>query len=158
MLPITPGDHTSTPIAYIDGPRFDAIALAGHHDELERFLHSPGPDARDEQDQTVLMRSARSGDLLTVVRLLSLGADPLAVDPHGTTALHCAAVSGDAGITGCLIDAGAPVDARDDQSRTPLWLAASHHLPESEVVDTLLRSGADPHLRDRNGTCPEDLL
>lgn len=161
VLPIASGNDDRNLIHYIhyvDGGRFDEIMLTGDLTGLGKFLDNAGPNARDSSDRTVLMRAAESGNLMVVARLLDLGADPTLTTPDGTTALHTAARSGDDGIVECLIAAGAHVDAVDKNNRTALWHAAAHQLPDSAVVDVLLRAGAQRYMRDINGVSPEDLL
>lgn len=158
MFTIISGNKDRNLISYVDGGRFDEIMLTGDLAGMGRFLTNTGPDARDDHDRTVLMRAAEAGNLMVVARLLDLGADPDLMDPHGTTALHLAAVTGDDGVVEILINAGAIVDKLDNKDRTPLWYATAHHLPESTVVEVLLRAGANPKLRDHNGVSPEDML
>ncbi|MCK2199520.1 ankyrin repeat domain-containing protein [Corynebacterium callunae] len=158
MLPITSGNSDRNLISYVDGGRFDEIMLTGDLTGINKFLNNAGPNARDAHDRPVLNRAAEAGNLMVVARLLDLGANPNIADLQGATALHRAAVIGDDGIVECLINAGAEVDALDCQMRTPLWYAAANHLPDSEVVDVLLRAGANTHHRDVNGVSPEDLL
>ncbi len=63
-----------------------------------------------------------------------------------------AAIGGDAGITGLLLDAGARHDARAKLGWTALGLAAvKGHV---EVARTLLDAGADPGARDAYGWTP----
>ena len=158
MLPITSGNEDRNLIRLVDGGRFDEIMLTGDLTGIGRFLTNTGPNARDNQERTVLMRAAEAGNLMVVARLLDLGADPTLSDPKGTTALHLAAVTGDDGVVELLINAGAPVDPRDCQMRTPLWHAAANNLPDSSVVEIFLRAGANPKLRDNNGVSPDDMM
>lgn len=158
VLPIASGNDDHNLINHVDGGRFDEIMLTGDLTGISRFLTNAGPDARDDHDRTVLMRAAEAGNLMVVARLLDLGADPTLTDPQGITAVHLAAVSGDDGIVEILIHAGASVDSLDSQHRTPLWHAAANHLPDSAVVEVLLRVGANPRHRDINGVSPDDLM
>lgn len=158
MLPIASGNDDHNLINHVDGGRFDEIMLTGDLTGIGRFLTNAGPNARDDHDRTVLMRAAEAGNLMVVARLLDLGADPTVTDPRGTTAMHLAAVTGDDGIVEILINAGAPVDPLDNLHRTPLWYAAAKHLPDSAVVEVLLRAGAHPRRRDTNGVSPDDLM
>ncbi len=48
-----------------------------------------------------------------------------------------------------LLAQGASPDARDEEQRTPLMLAAAEG--HRELVQVLLEAGADPNLRDRDG-------
>lgn len=158
VLPLTSGNDDRNLINYVDGGRFDDIMLTGDLTGLGRFLTNAGPNARDDADRTVLMRAAEAGNLMVVARLLDLGADPSLTDPRGTTSLHLAAVAGDDGIVEILINSGAVVDPIDCLHRTPLWYAAAHNLPDSNVVEVFLRAGADTKRRDINGVSPDDML
>lgn len=132
--------------------------LGGNLDALDSYLSGPGINSRNREDQTILMRAAADHNLLVLAHLLSAGADPTLHDVADRTALHHAAIAGnDAGVE-LLIDVGAELDARDRDNRTPLWHAAALHLPDSAVVDVLLRAGANPNLRDARGVSPEDML
>ncbi|QGU07722.1 Ankyrin repeat protein [Corynebacterium occultum] len=145
-------------IRYFDESRIDALLLHRDLDALDAFLLGPGIDARDRSGHTVLMRAAAEFNLLVLAHLLSGGADPSLVDDRARTALHHAAIVGNDAAAELLVDAGAPVDATDQELRTPLWHAASQHLPDSAIVDVLLRAGADPRKRDIHGVCPEDMI
>jgi FOG: Ankyrin repeat len=158
VLPTASGNKDRIVINYIDGERFQDILLTGTRTELNGLLVSAGPDARDEQDRSVLMRAAEAGNLLFVAHLLDMGADTSLIDPDGHTALHLAAIDGDDGVIEMLISAGAEVDALDSQNRTPLWYACANNYPDSAAVEVLLRAGADTRLRDQAGVSPGDML
>jgi len=81
------------------------------------------------------------------------------------TPLSSAAESGFAELAGVLLAAGAVLEDADEDGRTALWLAARHS--RLAVVRLLLQHGADPGLKDANGTsvleaamvgCNEDLV
>lgn len=76
MFPIISGDQDRNLINHVDGGRFDEIMLTGDLIGMGKFLTNAGPNARDDQDRTVLMRAAEAGNLMVVARLLDLGADP----------------------------------------------------------------------------------
>jgi ankyrin repeat protein len=81
--------------------------------------------------------------------LLRYGARVDALNQTGGTALHDAALGGSPAVIDLLIQHGAKVDAVDRESgATPLMVAAS--MGRTEAVATLLKRGADPHLKDRN--------
>lgn len=68
------------------------------------------------------------------------------------TRLLDAAHSGDAAAVTALLAAGADIETRDDQRRTPLLLAALADHPEA--ARTLVAAGADPDARDYRQDTP----
>jgi ankyrin repeat protein len=97
-----------------------------------------------------LSMAAGLGDVRSVRHLLAAGADVAAVSGlTGRTALHAAASAGSSGVCAALLQAGADLASLDSHDCTPLLLAAvgSH----SQVVQFLLRRGADPTICDADG-------
>ena len=66
---------------------------------------------------------------------------PSAAELQAYQGLHAAAVKGDSATIEKLVKAGAAIDARDGQARTPLHVAAYMSKPEAAL--TLIRLGAD---------------
>ncbi|MCO5059841.1 MAG: ankyrin repeat domain-containing protein [Rhizobiaceae bacterium] len=122
----------------------EAIQSGRHH--LARRLIDAGAtvDGQSYGRQSPLHAAARWGAYSTLAAdLIALGADPRAVDPSsGETPLHVAASSLHADTVRLFVDAGTPVDARDDVGRTALFVAASRGLLAN--VRILLDAGADP--------------
>lgn len=88
--------------------------------------------------------------------LLKHGAKVDARNAEGATALHDAALAGQRAVAAALLDAGAPIDARDSESQaTPLHRAASWG--RVDVVKLLLERGADARLTDKSGHTALDL-
>jgi len=87
--------------------------------------------------------------------LLERGADLMAKDEKGRTALHLAAAAGRTKVVEFLLSRGAEIDARDSQGRTPLMLAASRG--RKQTVKLLLDKGADPNAVDQEGNRPLEL-
>ncbi|MGD7000966.1 ankyrin repeat domain-containing protein [Corynebacterium halotolerans] len=154
----SPVSSSSELIRYFDESRIEPLFLSCDLAALDTYLAGPGVDARGRHEETLLMRAADEHNLLVLSHLLSAGADPLLHDAAGRTALHHAALAGNDAAAELLIAAGAEVDARDNDGRTALWHAAALHLPDSAIVDVLLRSGAGGRLRDDRGVSPDDML
>ena len=76
-----------------------------------------------------------------VDRLIRAGADVLAADRGGITALHRAARAGDGRIVDMLVRRGAALDPRDGKWRTPLYHAIG--LRKYAAAKALIESGAD---------------
>src|SRR5262249_46455748 len=95
--------------------------------------------------QTALMFAAMNGDLRGIRALLSKRGDPNARNKEGRTALFLADPETPS-IVALLVDAGADVNARDRNDETALMRAADSH--QLNKVETLLKTGADVHLRN----------
>jgi ankyrin repeat protein len=97
--------------------------------------------------------AAMAGDRDGVRALLKKGLDVNEAQGDGTTALHWAAIRGDADMAQMLIYAGANVRATTRLGAyTPLYLAAKGG--HSGVVAALLAAGADAKATTSNGTTP----
>ena len=96
----------------------------------------------------------KAGDNVKLMQLLSLGYSPHQRFPEaeGGTSLHVAATEGHALTAHILVQAGAELDALDDEQNTALMLACHHG--KTEVVRYLLQAGADMTLKGDDGmTC-----
>jgi ankyrin repeat protein len=101
-----------------------------------------------------MMIACKTGDRETVDRFVADDKRVVtAADKCGLTPLHWAAREGRTGIVEFLVEAGAPVDARDNNiGWTPLHLAAwGGHL---ETVQFLVERGAPVDAKDRYGRTP----
>jgi ankyrin repeat protein len=116
--------------------------------EVMRALLDAGanPALKQKDQTTVLMLAAGAGwrtgetilggldfgpesDAIEAVKLcLAVGADVMAVDDDGLTALHHAVPRG-AGVVQLLLDNGAQLDAKDTRGRTALAVAQGVRLP-----------------------------
>ena len=96
----------------------------------------------DDSPAELLVEAARAGDAYRVRELLAAGvaADS---DSQGSFALHRAAASGSVAVLRLLVDAGAHLEALDQQGRTALTQAAFYG--NSEAVVFLLSQGANPN-------------
>ncbi len=93
-----------------------------------------------------LLELTESGDAAGVEKLLKVDIDLNAADDSGRTALHAAAVSGDADIAAILLIRGAKIDPVDDLGRTPLLLAVQNG--NAEVAELLAARQADITITD----------
>lgn len=103
-----------------------------------------------------LVASARCGQTQVVRTLLQARALVNSVSPvDGGSALGWAASEGRHLVAELLLEAGAAVDARDDDDASPLlWAASEGHL---KVLQLLLAARASPGLADIQGCRPLEL-
>lgn len=137
-------------------------AYRGDIEAVKAFLDDGfPPNAGNEVGYTMLMGAARSSNLAAVRFMLSHGAQAALADKRGYTALHWAVAqptsnpSNELNCVRVLIDAGADVNARNEEGITPLMNAAWFGCRDS--VRELLRRGADASLRDSKGRSALDL-
>lgn len=104
------------------------------------------------------IKAAKQGDLAKLSVLLASDQALLqARDTDGSTALHCAAWKGHLQVVQFLLQAGADVNAQNNNDHwgtTPLHAAA--HANQTAIAQLLLDVGADVHARDMNGKTPLD--
>ena len=109
--------------------------------------------AMSGQTPASVANAAMTGDREGVRAFLKKGLDVNEAQGDGTTALHWAAMKGDAEVAQMLIYAGANVRATTRLGAyTPLYLAAKGG--HSGVVAALLAAGADAKALTSNGTTP----
>jgi ankyrin repeat protein len=105
------------------------------------------------QGPAPIANAAQNGDRESVHALLKKGVDVNEAQGDGTTALHWAAIKGDAEMAQMLLVAGANHRATTRVGAyTPLYLAARGG--HSAVVAALLAAGADAKAVTSNGTTP----
>lgn len=75
--------------------------------------------------------------------------DPNFVDDNGCSALHYAAIQGDAEKVELLLAKGAQVDIQDEYGNTPLHAAVI--LKRTDVITSLLQKGANVNIQDEYG-------
>jgi len=96
-----------------------------------------------------LVRAAKDGDVATVRKLITSGADVNAPSGDGSTPLLWAAHRSDIETARALIAAGAKVDAANNYGITPLLDASG--AGDAEMMELLLKAGADPNRRHPEG-------
>jgi ankyrin repeat protein len=146
---------------------FTAIAV----DDVPRVTQLLKGDPALAKSKGALQRAVRLGRKEIAIKLLDSGADVNAIDADGETALHsacdeeeiaalllrrganviaatkgytplhAAAQFGSVGVARMLLRAGAELNAKDDNGRTPLAYAAQRHRFSPELVASLRENG-----------------
>ncbi len=95
------------------------------------------------------IKAIRADHLSVVKKMAKSGFDVKAKDEKGQHSLHIAAEAGSQDVAEYLLNARIPINDPDFEAKTPLMLAVM--AGRSEMVRWLLRQGADPKLKDKNG-------
>lgn len=125
-------------------------AAAGEGADVVEALVGWGVDVNslDSDSDAVLYVAAGNRNLDAVESLIAHGAN---VNSRGrmATALHAAALVGDAEIALALLQAGASTEARMPNGDTPCMVAAGHG--HAQVLRVLIEYGADVNASDNDG-------
>jgi Ankyrin repeats (3 copies) len=135
------GRHGETP-GRTRQSRFDVFVLTTHGKHW--YIHQMNDQDAHEGELWLLHDAAQRGDIASVRRLLSAGADINEFDDLGNTPLHYAAAGEHLDTVGLLLQRGADVNARHEPStgNTPLRdIAATCSL---RMAERLLNAGANP--------------
>jgi len=101
---------------------------------------------------------ARHASKQVIVTVISHGADIHIKDEFGNTTLHEAAELGNVGAAEALLDAGVPVDVRNQRHHTPLHVAMAFTATEArvriQIARLLLDRGAAVNAMDKHGQSP----
>lgn len=130
--------------------------------EVDRLVQGgAGLDVPDEGGLTPLMCAVvmdRANPKM-VKKLIELGANINQQDPNqGYTALHFAARDQQTDIAKILLEHGAQVDTIDAWGNTPLWRCVmGSKSPSRQLIEILLRAGANPKRKNKHGVSPVDL-
>ena len=93
-----------------------------------------------------------SNQTAAAIALLNLGADPGAVNSHGTSCIETAICNGNARLVLALVKRGASVSSINANGWTSLHLAAGLNNPTAIAI--LVRFGADTNTRDVDDDTP----
>ncbi len=131
-----------------------ALALAG-----ASSCRKPGEAVKSDLEQAGYsltpadwFRATRGNDVPALKKFIAGGFAFESLDESGDSALHAAAAAGAQDSADFLLDRGIPIDQRGALDRTPLMSAVL--ADQTTMVRWLLRQGADPRLKDKEGYAP----
>ena len=110
----------------------------------------------DEDAARQMIRAAKKGDAPTIRKLLRRDKSLVrARDKDGSTPLHCAAWNGHADVATTLLDAGADINAHNQNGH---WgttaLHAAAHGDQKQIAALLIARGADLRAKNLHGRTP----
>jgi len=141
------------------GDQLIQAAAAGDTGKITELLDmGADPNARNDlRGHTALIEAAWRGKTETVRLLLDRGADPNIRNSYGSTALSRAVRNGFKRTANLLIEKGTDLDLNIlYDGWNVLMLAALHGYPD--IMETLIKAGADPGFRDNLGRTAFDIL
>ena len=148
-------------------PQFNAypmfLAAYAGDTEILKDLRDAGDQLNDTMaltgsvQQKPLLGAVQLGHADVVKALLDLGANVNAGVRANLTALDRAVLANYVDIARMLIQRGADVNHVDDVGMTPLLYAASIDYGDPAMIDLLIKSGARPNARTREGLTALDL-
>lgn len=136
------------------GNLFTEAALGPWESFIQRLETNPiGVDSRDPgQRATALLWAVRTGNQAGCEVLLYRGADILARDRNGSSAIHHAALMDRLELIDFLLSAGADVNGTNNRGQTALHLSTL--AGDFEAARLLLDRGASLDLPDESGNTP----
>ncbi|KAI1322666.1 hypothetical protein F5Y16DRAFT_30590 [Xylariaceae sp. FL0255] len=147
--------HVQVGGAEIDGRSALHLALDRENSKLTQQLIDYGAIQAlpKKVRERLLLERGSIKDVQLIKQLITLGADPDAVDDEGETRLHYAASTGNTDLAQALIDKKANVSAiSQNEQKTPLHLASrkGHY----EVAKILIAGRANVNASTRSGRTP----
>eukprot|EP00039_Didymoeca_costata_P002931 m.63924 g.63924 ORF g.63924 m.63924 type:complete len:414 (-) comp11612_c0_seq3:63-1304(-) len=115
-------------------------------------------NARNTYGYTPIHWAAHRGNRAVLQCLLDNQADIDTVDSHGSTPLHWAATGNQVVCALTLLEAGADIDVQNHHKETALhWAASEGEYGFDEMIELLIKAGADTTLTNMNDRTAADL-
>ena len=140
----------------INGEALAQCVEEGKDNEVSLFLSAGfSPDTRNKAGVPLLSIAARKGNRAASRFLISSGAQVNArADDRGTSALMDSVLGSHYDLMTDLIDAGAEVNIKSKDGQTALVVAVG--AGKADIVEALLKAGADPGIADSLGVSAKE--
>nr|DBA14988.1 TPA: hypothetical protein GDO54_004256 [Pyxicephalus adspersus] len=129
------------------------LACFSGHLDVVKYLRKQGVswESRDKCGCTAMHWAADGGHVKVIQWMINDGCEVDARDRrlHWTPLMRVSAVTGNTDIARCLIIAGAEVNAKDSNGKSPLMVAALNN--HEDLVRLLIESGADCSITNEYG-------
>ena len=141
---------------------FFLASYAGNARSLKRLLAAGGKldeamIAIGTSRTTPMLGAFKFGDVEVATTLLDLGVPIEFADGNGITMLGRTVLNNEVEMARMLIARGANVNVVDKLGMTPLLWAANVDFGDTAMIELLLKSGAKPDARNKDGLTPLDL-
>jgi len=140
----------------------DALRVGGHGKNYRIAMDAidRGVDLQEDGDR-ILRGVCATGEVRLLQRIIACGIDPASALHEATDGVSFALLGPipmliPVRILNAILDAGADIELRDTEGRTPLHVAVD--ALNVKAVDALLTRGADVHARSNNGWTALDWL
>ncbi|PSN32604.1 hypothetical protein C0J52_26221 [Blattella germanica] len=133
-------------------PLLEAVELGNQEIAIKLLKHGANPNAKDQDDTSVMHYAAEENLMKAVECLLELKCDIDCTNKNGETPLLAAVERGNEEIAIKLLKHGANPNAKNDYSNTPMHYAAQRNL--KKVVGCLLELKCDIDRTNKNGKTP----
>jgi ankyrin repeat protein len=141
---------------------FVLASYAGNAKSLKRLLSAGGKVdeafiAIGTSRTTPMLGAFKFGDVEVANTLIDLGAPVDFADGNGITMLGRSVLNNEIEMARTLIARGANVNVVDKLGMTPLLWAANVDFGDTAMIELLLKSGAKPDARNKDGLTPLEL-
>jgi ankyrin repeat protein len=128
-------------------------SMTGDVDNVALLLaHGANPsEGASPQADTPIAAAVTFGHVDVVRLLVSAGAHAGITENSGINLLHWATITNRSAVVPALVEAGVPLNARDDSGFTPLMYAATIDFGDTETLTALVKAGADKTIRNNQG-------
>jgi ankyrin repeat protein len=125
--------------------------------EIENWINNEGVSTLSSDGRNIVTHSIIANNANVLKLALELQEDPNIKDHNGWYPLHYAAQQNSASLAEIILKYGAIIDCEDDYGNTPLWRAVFSYRGNGEMIEFLLKSGADRNHDNHSQVSPYKL-